>query len=192
MPQRESLECFAGSDTNSIATLFKMKLTAQEVIDQLDMSRLPVEVAFFKRTYLGDIDPATNSPTTSAILALYSEEPLSHSIFHKLKQDEMWHFYTGDPIQLHLIYPDGAYRKIVLGDDITHHQFLIPRNVWQAGELVPGGSWGLFGCTLTPGFSNGDFIGGRKTELLELCPSQHELIEKLALPDSELNHMPQE
>lgn len=167
-----------------------MKTTALEVIEQLQMSRLPVESTYYKSTYVGYLDSKTQQPISTAILALYSEEPLSRSLFHKLKHDEMWHFYAGDPIQLHLIYPDGSYKKVVLGDSLTHSQFVIPKNVWQAGELVPGGNWGLFGCTMAPGFIGSEFTGGEKSELLKICPSQAEVINRLAVEENHATKMP--
>lgn len=167
-----------------------MKLSANQVVDLLEMSRLPVESTFYKSTYVGEIDSETNRPQATAILALYSEEPLSRSLFHKLKHDEMWHFYEGDPIQLHLIYPDGTYKKVLLGDKLENKQFVIPKNVWQAGELVPGGNWGLFGCTMAPGFTGSEFIGGEPDELLKLCPSQADVIERLAVPSDHSKQMP--
>jgi predicted cupin superfamily sugar epimerase len=164
--------------------------TADQVISELGMKRLPVESTFYKSTYVGEVDPKTNKANATAILALYSQTPLSHSLFHKLKHDEMWHFYKGDPIQLHLIYPNGEYKKIVLGDNLTNHQFVVPKGVWQAGELLPGGTWGLFGCTMAPGFVGSEFIGGKKSELLALCPSQSAVIERLAIADDHQGFMP--
>lgn len=164
--------------------------TAEQVIAELGLKRLPVESTFYKSTYVGEVDEKTNRPNATAILALYSQAPLSRSLFHKLKHDEMWHFYAGDPIQLHLIYPDGEYKKIILGDKLANHQFVVPKEVWQAGELVPGGSWGLFGCTMAPGFVGSEFIGGKKSELLELCPSQEKVIDRLAVAADHSNTMP--
>jgi predicted cupin superfamily sugar epimerase len=165
-------------------------LEALEVVEKLEMGRLPVESTFFKSTYVGEIDSVTENPTSTAILALYSQNPLSCSLFHKLKHDEMWHFYAGDPIQLHLIYPDGKYQKVVLGDCVNNVQFVIPKGVWQAGEIVPGGSWGLFGCTMTPGFVGSEFIGGHSQELIKLAPDQSEVINRLAVPDEHDTRMP--
>jgi predicted cupin superfamily sugar epimerase len=170
---------------------FSKDISASEVVDLLQMGRLPVESTFYKSTYIGETDPATNNPLSTAILALYSENPLSCSLFHKLKHDEIWHFYAGDPIQLHLIYPDGSYQNKVLGDSIENSQFLVPKNVWQAGELVPGGNWGLFGCTMSPGFVGAEFTGGYAEELLSLAPACGEIIKRLAVPNDHDNQMPE-
>lgn len=165
-------------------------ISAQEVVDILQLGRLPVESTFYKSTYVSDLNPVTKNPLSTAILALYSNQPMSRSLFHKLKHDEMWHFYAGDPIVLHLIYPDGNYKKVVLGDSVKNVQYVIPKNVWQAGELREGGSWGLFGCTMTPGFIGSEFTGGYKDELLELAPNQSEIINRLAVPDDHSKNMP--
>lgn len=170
---------------------FSKDRSAVEVVESLQMGRLPVESTFYKSTYIGETDAQTNNPKSTAILALYSENPLSCSLFHKLKHDEMWHFYAGDPIQLHLIYPDGTYQKRILGDSIENLQFVIPKDVWQAGELVPGGNWGLFGCTMSPGFVGAEFTGGYAAELIELAPQYEDIIKRLAVPDDHDIQMPE-
>jgi predicted cupin superfamily sugar epimerase len=170
---------------------YSQNISADDVVTSLQMGRLPVESTFYKSTHIGEIDPKTNNPLATAILALYAEKPLSCSLFHKLKHDEMWHFYAGDPIQLHLIYPDGTYKKKILGDAIENLQFVIPKNVWQAGELVPGGNWGLFGCTMSPGFVGAEFTGGYRAELMALAPQCEDIIKRLAVPNDHDNQMPE-
>jgi predicted cupin superfamily sugar epimerase len=165
-------------------------LPAQEVIDRLNLDRLPVEGTFYKNTYVGEIDKLTGNPTSTAIIALYSQTPLSCSFFHKLKHDEMWHFYAGNPIQLHLIHPDGKYQKVILGDSAENVQFVIPKDVWQAGELVPGGAWGLFGCTMSPGFIGSEFTGATALELIKIAPQHKETIERLAVAANHQTKMP--
>jgi predicted cupin superfamily sugar epimerase len=169
---------------------FSKDLSAQEIVDILQLGRLPVESTFYKSTHVADLDPVTKNPISTAILAMYSRDPLSRSLFHKLRHDEMWHFYAGDPIMLHLIYPDGNYKNVILGDSLKNLQFVVPKDVWQAGELVEGGSWGLFGCTMTPGFVGSEFTGGYQQELLKLAPNQSEVINRLAVPSDHSKNMP--
>jgi len=92
-----------------------------------------------------------------------------------------------------LLRPDGSSDDIVLGGDpFAGHrvQFVIPAGVWQAGELVPGGSWALFGCTMAPGFTGTCFEGGRRAELLASHPDRASDIERLGIPDDHTTSMP--
>lgn len=160
-------------------------LSAQEIIDLLELSKLPVEGTYYKNTYVGEFESSVLGPSSTAMIGLYAEKPLSHSTFHKLKHDEIWHFYQGDPIILHLIYPDGKYQKVTLGEEISKMQFVVPKNVWQAGEITQGGNWAIFGCTMSPGFKGEDFTAGVRQELLNLAPDQASVINRLAHDQSQ-------
>jgi predicted cupin superfamily sugar epimerase len=57
----------------------------------------------------------------------------------------------------------------------------VAAGVWQAGELVAGGSWALFGCTMAPGFTGACFEGGRIDDLLESHPRRASDIQALGI-----------
>ncbi len=100
------------------------------------------------------------------------------SVFHKLKSEEIWHFYLGSPIQLHVL--DEAkknYTTVILGNDFVY-QFVIQKNVWFAAEVVDKNSFSLVGCTVSPGFEFEDFEIGKKDELLKIFPEYKNIIEK--------------
>ncbi len=159
------------------------------------MSILPIEGTYFSKTYESSSINANNSPDGTAILGLYSDEPRSCSLFHKLTSDEIWHFYAGDPIRLILLYPNKEVKIVVLGSNFKNGelvQFVVPKGVWQAGEIVPGGDWGLFGCTMAPGFTANSFEGGFYKDLINLYPSAKEYIEKLSVPESESKLLPKD
>ena len=102
---------------------------------------------------------------------------------HRLKTDEVWHFYAGDPLRLILIAPDGSSQEIIMGPNPLqgHHvQYVIPAGVWQAGHLLHGGSYALFACTLAPGFTPDIFEGGTQEILLKLCPERKADIQQFA------------
>src|SRR5581483_9659952 len=44
------------------------------------------------------------------------------SRLHRIKSDEIWHFYLGEPITLLQISPEGRTEKVVLGQDISTEQ----------------------------------------------------------------------
>jgi predicted cupin superfamily sugar epimerase len=171
-----------------------MDVTAQDLIDHFGMTALPVESTFFVSTYRSRAENPDGGPVGTAMIGMYVDEPRSVSLFHRLTFDEIWHFYGGDPIRLVLLHPDGSDEEIVLGADVLagHQvQFVIPAGVWQAGELVSGGRWALFGCTMAPGFTGTCFEGGTVNELLVSHPRRDDVIRRLGIPDGHDTSMPE-
>lgn len=158
------------------------------------MTPLPVEGTFFVSTYRSPTDTADGGPVGTAMLGLYCADPPSRSLFHRLTYDETWHFYGGDPLRLELLHPDGTSTDVVLGSDVLagqQVQHVVPAGVWQAGELVEGGSWALFGCTMAPGFTGTCFEGGHICDLLECYPDRAAVIARLGVPDDHDTAMPE-
>lgn len=104
------------------------------------------------------------------------------SAFHRIKSDECWHFYTGHSLHIHVIYPNGRYELIQLGNDLEQgqsFQAIVPAGCWFASETAPGGSFSFVGCTVAPGFDFADFELGKVNELIELFAQQSGLIRRL-------------
>lgn len=101
------------------------------------------------------------------------------STLHRLKTDEVWHFYLGDPLEMTLLFQDGSSRQVILGQDLFNGQqvqFAVPRGAWQGARLLPGGSFALVGTTMAPGFTNEDYEPGDRAELLAQYPHERERI----------------
>lgn len=168
-----------------------MHLTTKAIIDHYQFDTIPIEGTLYKSTYVSKIK-LESGPMSTAIIGMYSHKPQSISTFHRLTQDEMWHFYDGDPFILHLLYPNGKYEKVVMGRDFSKGQkiqFVVPANVWQAGELLPKGNYGLYGCTLSPGFTGKCFEGAVAQDLIKKFPAQKEVINRLS-PEGHNTLMP--
>jgi uncharacterized protein len=180
-------------------------LTAEELIAHFSLEPLPLEGGMFRQWYrssdlLGHGLPARyesstdpgGKPAGTAIVALLTDDPDSYSAWHRLRTDELWHFYLGDPIELVLLFDDGHSEHRVLGHDLRAGQLLftaVPHGVWMAARVQPPGQWSLFGNTMAPGFTNADFEGADIDELLGRWPHESELIRALSRPD-EPRHMP--
>jgi predicted cupin superfamily sugar epimerase len=147
----------------------------------------------FAGTYRSSTSLPDGVPVGTAMIGMYAHDPLSRSLFHRLPHDEVWHFYGGDPIRLVLLRPGGMVEEVWLGADVRagqRVQFVVPAGVWQAGELAPEGTYGLFGCTMAPGFTGAGFEGGLRSELLRSHPSAQVDIDRLAVPDGDDVAMP--
>jgi len=84
----------------------------------------------------------------------------SFSAFHRIKSDECWHFYTGDPLLIYVIKHDGNLETVSLGNDFgqgQQFQYIVPANCWFASSPAPGSEYCFAGCTVSPGFDFADF-----------------------------------
>jgi predicted cupin superfamily sugar epimerase len=163
------------------------------LIAAYELTPLPVEGTLFVSTYRSVAEMPDGGPVGTAMIGLYSHDPPSRSLFHRLPADEVWHFYGGDPIRLVLLHPDGTSDDVWLGSDLElgqRVQTVIPAGVWQAGELAPDGVYALFGCTMAPGFTGSGFEAGLRSQLLDTHPGRRDDIERLALPDGHESTMP--
>lgn len=104
------------------------------------------------------------------------------STFHRIKSDEVWHFYDGDGLDIHELATDGSYTKHQLGLDLENGerpQLVIAAKSWFASEVNNGGSWSLVGCTVSPGFDFQDFEMAERTRLISVFSDHEELITRL-------------
>jgi predicted cupin superfamily sugar epimerase len=154
----------------------------QALIERFALRPLPFEGTLFSETWRSATADAGAAPLGTAMIGLYCDDPPSHSRFHRLEMDEVWHFYAGDPLRLILLRPDGTSEDVVLGADWKkgqHLQYVIPAGTWQAGHLVPGGQYALYGCTLAPGFTLKRFESGNRDVLLRQYPDRADDITRL-------------
>jgi predicted cupin superfamily sugar epimerase len=155
-----------------------MNLMLPEVkalIKHYKLEPLPVEGTLFVSTYRSQQEFGDGKSFGTAMIGLYCNEPRSVSLFHRLPVDEVWHFYGGDPLRLVLLYPDGSSKDVIMGSDPLNGQYVqyvIPAGAWQAGRMVDGGRYSLFGCTLAPGFTGDMFEGGTREKLIDFYPER--------------------
>jgi predicted cupin superfamily sugar epimerase len=103
------------------------------------------------------------------------------SAFHRIRSDEIWHFYTGSPIKLHTLSDKGDYRQFMLGSCYEKgelFQLVISAGTWFAASLARDDSYGLVGCTVAPGFDFQDFELGERQALIDLYPEHRAVIER--------------
>jgi predicted cupin superfamily sugar epimerase len=107
------------------------------------------------------------------------------SDFHKLKSDELWHFYDGSSTKIYLINEYGKLSEIIIGKKIEDgevFQTVIKKNQWFAAEVINKKSFTLIGCTVSPGFDFEDFEPGNRKVLMEQFEHHKELIKRFTKP----------
>ncbi len=100
------------------------------------------------------------------------------SAFHKINQDETWHFYQGNPLRIHMISPEGNYSYKDIGLNLEHNiepQFTVPAQVWFAAEVLDKDGFAFLGCQVAPGFDFKDFTLAKRELLAGMFP-QHKLL----------------
>ncbi|MCE7042213.1 cupin domain-containing protein [Dyadobacter sp. CY312] len=107
------------------------------------------------------------------------------SAFHRIKSDEMWHFYAGEALDVFVIHPEtGQLEVIKLGADPDNgetFQAVVPAGTWFASRPMKDSSYALVGCTVSPGFDFADFEMANKNDLINLFPKYESLIRELSI-----------
>jgi hypothetical protein len=104
------------------------------------------------------------------------------SAFHRIKSDELWHFYAGDTLEIILIAENGELCITNLGSNPEKgetFQYAVPDVYWMATRLKGNGKFALAGCTVAPGFDFADFEMAERTQLIKLFPQHENIIIKL-------------
>jgi hypothetical protein len=104
------------------------------------------------------------------------------SAFHRIKSDEIWHFYAGSSLTLYIIDLGGNLSAIKLGSDFEKDetfQVLIKMGCWYGAVVNDPTSYSLVGGTVAPGFDFNDFEMGDRKKLIEWYPRHKSIIEKL-------------
>ena len=163
------------------------KPTAEEMIAQLDLARHP-EGGWFRETYRseeavkGTALPARFTGDRSVCTAIYFLlQSGDISALHRIKSDELWHFYAGEGLTVHVITPRGEYYPLKLGSNSPAgetFQCVVPSGCWFGAE-VSGEGYSLAGCTVAPGFDFTDFEMGNRDVLLKQFPGQTKIIQRL-------------
>ena len=99
------------------------------------------------------------------------------SSLHRIKSDEMWHFYAGDSLMVVELLEDGAVQETLLSSDRFQH--VVPANRWFGAYLPEGSEFALVGCTVAPAFRFEDFELAKKDVLLASHPSARDIIQRL-------------
>jgi len=191
-------------------------LTAEDVIRILGLAPLPREGGFFRETYRSGLSlpgealgGAFAGPRCAGTAIYYLLTRETFSAFHKLKGDEVFHHYAGDPVELLRIDGEGRLDRAVLGPDLANGerpQAVVSAGAWQASRLArdaptrpagagahgacasgaPGAAargpvgWALLGTTMAPGFEFADYEHGGRADLMRRFPAHAALVEELA------------
>jgi uncharacterized protein len=164
-------------------------LTVEQIRDLLKLEPHPIEGGYFVQTHRSgyNLSEAALAPGYAGRRAMstaiyYLLTPDTFSSLHRLRGEEVFHFYLGDPVEMLQLKQDGTGELILLGHDIAsgmRPQHTVSEGIWQGSRLRPGGKYALLGTTMAPGFDYQDYESGRREELIARYPAYSTLVASL-------------
>jgi uncharacterized protein len=164
-----------------------MTSQAQYWIDKLNLLPHP-EGGYYRETYRAELSIAQEAlpdgfigPRSISTAIYFLLDGENFSAFHRLRSDEVWHFYAGGPLVIHVIQESGERSEIQLSSDPADGlllQAVIQAGRWFACRVRDPNSFALVGCTVAPGFDFADFEMAKQAELIRAFPQHRELIEQ--------------
>ena len=115
---------------------------------------------------------ADGQPLGSALYFLVT--PGAPVRLHRIRNDQLYHYYLGDPLELFLLHADGSSERVIVGPDLRggHRvQLLIPGNTFHTARVIGRGRWFLGGSTEWPGVVPADVEIGKLDELARDFPA---------------------
>ena len=166
-------------------------LDADTIRALLRLEAHPLEGGFFAETWrsahrvdAGTLDGGAAAARAAGTAIYYLLTPGTVSSMHRLRWDEVFHFYLGDPVEMLLLAPGEPGRMVTLGSDLANGarpQVVVPAGIWQGSRLAPGGRVALLGTTMAPGFDRADFEIGDPESLAARWPDVAAAIRARAL-----------
>ena len=157
-------------------------------IEKLSLEAHP-EGGYYRQTYRADLvltkaalPREFTGPRAVSTAIYFLLEGENFSAFHRLRSDEVWHFYVGSTLVVHVIDQHGRYSEILLGSDPEAGEALqavVKAGCWFASRVRDGKGFALVGCTVAPGFEFEDFEMARREELVRDYPQHRKAIETL-------------
>jgi uncharacterized protein len=177
---------------------------AEYIVDKLNLIKLDGEGGYYRETYRSDHHLTIKSDNnkdwnddfyrcsnlenkSSNVRSIFTSiyyllDGEQFSAFHKVKYDEIWHFYKGSSVNLHILTNYGKIIDIQIGNNLENDekiQYVIKGDTWFSAEINDKSSYSLIGCSVSPGFDFKDFELGERNKLKNTYPHQEYIINRL-------------
>jgi predicted cupin superfamily sugar epimerase len=171
----------------------------KQIIEWFQLQPNIAEGGYFAGTYQSATSVPVSDSTGSAkgeplsicSAIYYFLEADTCSVIHKVATDMIYHFYSGDPVEMLLLYPANSVKRYEIcffSNDIAagaHPMKIIPGGTWLGSRLTPGGSYSLMGVTMAPGFDPKEYAIGQRDDLIKEYPEAKSLIIELTREQNE-------
>jgi uncharacterized protein len=115
---------------------------------------------------------ADGRPLGSALYFLVT--PSAPVRLHRIRNDQLYHYYLGDPLEVFLLNADGSSERVIVGPDLRageRVQLLIPGNTFHTARVLGRRRWFLGASTEWPGVVSADVEIGNLETLAAQYPS---------------------
>jgi uncharacterized protein len=115
---------------------------------------------------------ADGRPLGSALYFLVT--PGSPVRLHRIRNEQLYHYYLGDPLEVFMLHADESSERVVVGPDLRggeRLQLRIPGNTFHTARVIGGGRWFLGGSTEWPGVVPADVEIGNVDDLAGSYPA---------------------
>jgi uncharacterized protein len=115
---------------------------------------------------------ADGRPLGSALYFLVT--PTAPVRLHRIRNDQLYHYYLGDPLEVFMLYDDGSSERVIVGPDLRNGQrvqLLIPGNTFHTARVLGRRRWFLGASTEWPGVLPADVEIGNLDALAVNHPS---------------------
>ena len=115
---------------------------------------------------------ADGRPLGSALYFLVT--PHAPVRLHRIRNDQLYHYYLGDPLEVVLLHADGSSERVVVGPDLRggeRVQLPIPGDTFHTARVIGRRRWFLGGSTEWPGVAPADVELGELDELAGRYPA---------------------
>ena len=156
------------------------ELTADEICHLLNLAP-NATCGFVRQSFLS---PRTIAP--GGLPAPFSDaRPLGSALYflvtpdapvrlHRIRNDQLYHYYLGNPLEVFLLHAGGRSERVVVGPDLRggqQVQLLIPGSTFHTARVIGGGRWFLGASTEWPGVEPADVELGNLEELAAAYPT---------------------
>ena len=166
-----------------------MNLRAEEIKRLLGLQPHPT-CGFVAETYRSSmripIDGLPSSyegerPWGSALYFLVTPE--AQIVLHRIRSDQLYHHYVGDPLDVLMLLPDGSDAVVTVGADLSagmRPQLFIPGGTFHISRLHATTGYALLASTEWPGVEPADVEHGEIDEVSASFPKAAQLIREFA------------
>src|SRR5215213_167635 len=167
-----------------------MSLSPAEIMKLLDLRPHPT-CGFTNEIYrsaltvpMADLPSGYDGPRTLGGFLYFLVTDQVHIRLHRIRSDQMYHHYFGDPLEVLLLYPDGNSEVRVVGNDLAggmRPQLLVPGGTFHAGRIRSGGNYALLGTSVWLRAEPSDVEMGDAGALMSKFPAAKAQIETFTM-----------
>jgi len=107
---------------------------------------------------------------------------------HRIRNDQLYHYYLGDPLEVLMLRVDGTTERVVVGPDLRGGQLLqllIPGNTFHTARVIGRRRWFLGASTEWPGVEPVDVEIGNVDVLAAKYPQVADDLRSFPVPAKE-------